>query len=184
MNPNVQADRFAVLTAMTACHACRASISVSALLVSAHEEHDGQEWVASEDSALLTYVGGIDKQSHNQWQEHAPWMSATASATAGITYLANVCECGALQGDYFLTKPQAPFFPLDEAGLHAIDVRWVDAPIQAEATLCLSSWMDRLIELQPYEGWVPRPPTKARRKRSRSSEEFNPGLDQKTERGP
>lgn len=163
MEPTLRAGRFAVLTAAAQCHACQSSTPVSALLVPAYEEFDGEAWRACDDSALLIYVAWLDDQTRQTWQRLAPWMRPVASATAGITYLANVCSCEALQGDYFLTKPNAPFFPLDEFGLQAINVEWIDAPIEVDAELSLSSWVDRLIDMQPYAGWVPRVHGKARR---------------------
>lgn len=165
MEPTLRAERFAVLTATAQCHACQRPTQVSALLVPAYEEFDGETWKICDDSALLIYVMWVDDRAQQIWQQRSPWMRPVASATAGITYLANVCECGALQGDYFLTKPQAPFFPLDEPGLRAIDVEWIAAPIEADAELCISSWVDRLIDLRPYAGWVPRVQRKTGRAR-------------------
>jgi hypothetical protein len=90
-----------------------------------------------------------------------------ASATAGFTYLANVCACGALQGDYYLTQPSAPFFPLDEAGMGLIGVEWIEMPIEAIADVSLSSWTDLIIERHPHAGWLPRVPKKRRGPRSK-----------------
>lgn len=154
---NLRAERFAVLKATAKCHACHADTRVSALMVPAFQEFDGEEWRAQDDSALLIYVEGVDASSWKVWNDLAPWVRLAPSKTAGITYLANVCLCGALQGDFYLIEPGAPFFPLDDAGLAAIEVEWVETPIEASADTSQSSWTDQLIERFPYHGWVPAP---------------------------
>ena len=77
--------------------------------------------------------------------------------------MGNVCECGALQGDHYLGEPGAAFFPLDDAGVEAIELEWVEAPIEAVAGLSMSSWMDSLIARHPFPGWRPPPPPQPRR---------------------
>lgn len=162
MQSNLRADRFAVLKAMAKCHQCRADTPVSALMVPAYMEFDGEEWTESNDSALLIYVEAVDAITRQAWGERAPWMRQVSSKTAGMTYLANVCACGALQGDFYLIKPDAPFFPLDEVGIAAIDVEWIEKPIEAVAATSRSSWTDRSIERFPYRGWTPPLPTRRR----------------------
>lgn len=102
------------------------------------------------ESALLVYVEDLDGNARDRWSAHAPQIQTVASKTAGLTYLGNVCSCGAFQGDWYLTKPGAPFFPLDDAGVSAIDAQWVDEPIVARAGVSLSAWTDWLIEKTPY----------------------------------
>ena len=167
MEPNLRADRFAVLRAPAACHACNAPMTVSALLVPAYlqRDEDRNEWVAVDESALLTYVEAVDKATRSAWTAHAPQILPTASKTAGLTYLANVCACGTLQGDWYLTEPGGPFFPLDDAGIATIVVDWLEAPIEARAGASMSSWTDALIARSPFSGWVPPPSPKARRRR-------------------
>ena len=165
MQPNLRADRFAVLKATAKCHQCRADTPVSALMVPAHKEFD-EEWTESDDSALLIYVEAVDERARQTWGERAPWMRPVFSKTAGMTYLANVCACGALQGDFYLIKPGAPFFPLDDTGIAAINVEWIEMRIEAIAETSRSSWTDRLIELFPYSGWTPPLPPMTRNKRT------------------
>lgn len=154
MEPTLRADRFAILTAPAARHACNQPLVVSALLVPAYVECDevGEEWGNADESALLTYVEVVDEATRTAWIARAPQIVPAASKTAGLTYLANVCACGALQGDWYLTQPNGPFFPLDDADIDAIDVRWVDAPIEARAGTSRSSWMDVLIARFPFPG--------------------------------
>ena len=68
----------------------------------------------------------------------------TTCGRAG-TYPANVCAYGALQGDWYLAEPGGPFFPLDDVGIAAVDVDWLEAPIEARAGASMSSWTEALI---------------------------------------
>lgn len=168
MEPTLRAARFAILTAWIDCHACGATTPVAGLLVPSFEDRDGGDWIACEDSALLRYIEALDAGSAQALLERAPWVRLANSKTAGMRYLASVCACGALQGDFYLTEPGAPFFPLDEAGIDAIVVDWVDAPLEAVAGPSMSSWTDTLIERHPHSGWQPAAPAKPRRARRRS----------------
>jgi hypothetical protein len=139
-------------------------MAVSALLVPAYlqRDEDGDEWVAVDESALLTYVEAVDEATQSAWNARAPQILPAASKTAGLTYLANVCACGALQGDWYLTEPDGPFFPLDDAGIAAIDVDWLEAPIEARAGASMSSWTDALIARSPFpDGCHPHRPRRA-----------------------
>jgi len=169
MNPTLRANRFAILTASTACYACDQPMAVSALLVPAHVERDegDDEWITIDESALLIYVEVVDEAAGSVWMAHAPQIAPAASRTAGLTYLANMCRCGALQGDWYLTEPDGPFFPLYDAGIAAIDVHWIEAPIEARAGTSRSSWTDALIARSPFPGWTPRLPSPATRRRRR-----------------
>ena len=166
MQPNLRADRFAILKATAKCHQCRADTLVSALMVPAYKEFD-EEWMESDDSALLIYVEAVDMSTQQAWSERAQWIRPVSSKTAGMTYWANVCACGALQGDFYLIKPNAPFFPLDDDGIAAIEIEWIESPIKAVAATSRSSWTDRLIEQCPHRGWTPPSPPKKRRIRGR-----------------
>lgn len=167
MNPTVRANRFAILTTPTACYACNQPMAVSALLVPAYFERDegDDEWIMVDESALLIYVEVVNETARSAWMARAPQIAPAASKTAGLTYLANLCACGALQGDWYLTKPDGPFFPLDDAGIAAINVSWIEAPIEARAETSSSSWTDALIVRSPFLGWAPRSPPKAFRRR-------------------
>ena len=74
-------------------------------------------------------------------------MAAGVAATAGQIYLGNACaHCGALQGDLFLRKPDAPFFPMTEEAADALAVAWHSVALQAVADCGYSSWIDGLLE--------------------------------------
>ncbi len=165
MEPTLRATRFAILTASIDCHACGAATPVAGVLVPSFEERDEGDWITCEDSALLRYIEALDAGSARALLERLPWVRLADSKTAGMRYLASVCDCGALQGDFYLTEPGAPFFPLDDAGIDAIAVDWVDAPLEAVAGRSMSSWTDTLIERQPRPGWHAPAPAKPRRAR-------------------
>lgn len=165
MEHTLRADRFAILTARATCHACNTPMAVSALLVPAYVEWHDDGWISVDESALLTYVEAVDEATRSVWTTRAPQIVPAVSKTAGLTYLANVCACGALQGDWYLTEPDGPFFPLEDDGIAAINVDWVEAPITARAGASMSNWTDALIARSPFPGWVPPPPPKARRQR-------------------
>lgn len=132
-------------------------MTVSALLVEAFAELDEDGWVQVAESGLLTYVEEIDPASHSAWLAHAPWVARVNSKAAKCAYLANTCKCGEFQGDWFLTEPDAPFFPTTPGGVAAIDVEWVDAPLQARARVSLSGWTDELIARCPPPPAAPSP---------------------------
>lgn len=156
MESTVRANRFAILTSRTICHACNQPLAVSALLVPAHfEREDGDDpWLAVDETARLVYVETVDDATRSLLSARAPQIMPRASRTAGLTYWANVCACGALQGDWYLGEPGGPFFPLDDTGIAAIDVSWVESPIEARAGTSTSSWTDALIARCPFPGWV------------------------------
>jgi len=63
----------------------------------------------------------------------APKILPAASKTGGLTYLPNVCAFGPLQGIWYLTEPDGPFFPLESTGIAAFHVEWVEAPVVVRA---------------------------------------------------
>ena len=169
MKPTLKADRFAILTATSDCFRCASSIQVSSLMVPSYVERDPDEdeWFPVDECALLMHVEWVDDVARMQWLDHAPWIAPSTSTTAGFTYLANVCSCGALQGDWFLTKPGAAFFPLEDVSLDAISLKWGFSSLSARAATSQSSWMDNLLARFPIPGSAlptQRTPTKRRRR--------------------
>ncbi|WP_196778610.1 hypothetical protein [Cognatilysobacter tabacisoli] len=145
MTPSLRAPKFAILKSCTECHRCQARITVSALMVPSYEECEEGEWSEVGDSALLMYVEAMDEVARSAWLSSAPGIRAVESDTAGFVYFGNVCECGELQGDWFLGKPGGPFFPQNSTDLEAIAVEWIEAPLSARASASRSSWTDDLI---------------------------------------
>lgn len=135
---------------------------MSAMLLAEHETRDEDDdspdaWQPGEGGALLTYVEDLDGGALTEWQRRAPHIQPPSSCTAGIAYLANVCNCGALQGDWFLTKPDGPFFPRTEPAARAIGVTWVEMSLDARAGTSESAWIHDLIAQVPYTGRSPPP---------------------------
>jgi hypothetical protein len=63
---------------------------------------------------------------------------------AEVTYLANHCSrCGAIQGEWFLTRPGAVFFPCDTE-VPNFETRVFDVHLEAAADFSESAWLDHL----------------------------------------
>lgn len=58
MEPTLRAQRFAILTAPAACHACNAPMAMSALLVPAyvHCDEDEDEWISVDEAARSAWT--------------------------------------------------------------------------------------------------------------------------------
>ncbi|MDE2343474.1 MAG: hypothetical protein KGL63_08820 [Betaproteobacteria bacterium] len=83
MEPTVRANRFAILTSRAVCHACHQPLDVSAILVPSHFELDDgdEEWIAVDQSALLTYVESVDEMTWSAYSARAPQILPFASKT-------------------------------------------------------------------------------------------------------
>lgn len=138
-------ERFAILTGQMECHACKAAMRVSCLMVPGLPDGREDDRFHPEEPARLQYIRSLNSEAVDAWQQHAPYIQWMASQTAELSYLANACErCNALQGDWFLGEPDAPFFPTTQAGINALRCIWVDVPLRADAEVSQSSWMDKL----------------------------------------
>jgi hypothetical protein len=136
---------------------------ISALIVPSFAENDYGDWIEIGESAVLMYVEELDEAARSAWLRCAPWIRPITSRTARRTYLGNACECGALQGDWFLAEPGGPFFPQGSTGFDAISVQWIDSPLSGRAAASRGSWTDDLIARSPYVGWTPPARRRARR---------------------
>ena len=138
--------RFAILTGKMQCHACMSPTEVSCLLIPGVSQGQEDDRFDPEDPARLQYITDINAEALTAWQELAPFMRWMTSHTANATYLANTCEhCNALQGDWFIGEPDAPFFPTCRAGINALNCKWVEVPLRAEAEASQSSWMNEIV---------------------------------------
>lgn len=61
--------------------------------------------------------------------------------TSGMTYLANHCSCGAVQGDHYLGEPGEAFFPLSQEQVQSLRFRPCEGSLEADASPGSSSWM-------------------------------------------
>src|SRR5688572_8190722 len=119
-NRNIEASAFALLIGQTSCWSCAATTRAGALWVPsyAYWHEPGWEPELEADPALLGFVEAASDAVMEHVARHAPWMAFVATKTAGLTYLANLCEsCGAVQGDYHLREPDEVFFPQTPAEL-------------------------------------------------------------------
>lgn len=152
-HPNVLADRFAIVGGAIDCFKCQHETPVAGLIVPNHqvgdEFDDGEDVVfeARHEPALLSNIRWINDEARLAIQSIAPWMSWMSSATAGEVYLGNGCiHCGALQGDWFLQKPEGPFFPMSDDAADTLSVAWQAMPLRVLANCSYSSWIDDLLE--------------------------------------
>ncbi|WP_213435169.1 MULTISPECIES: hypothetical protein [Lysobacteraceae] len=152
MTPTVKSDRFGVVSSSTKCHACGEWTPVKALLVRGGQwrnEPDDEDdyWYPIEGAGLLLYVQDVNAEALAIWRNAAPWVRNTPSRTAGISYWSNTCvHCEALQGDWFLTKPDGPFFPTTPELEAKVALDWADGSIEAVANVNEASWLDGLAE--------------------------------------
>jgi len=138
-----KSERFAILTGQMACHACKATTRVSCLIVPSGQEDDR---FYPEDPARLQYIKSLNSEAVDVWRQHATYIQWMASQTAELSYLANACEyCNALQGDWFIGEPDAPFFPTTQAEIDALHCTWVEVPLRADAEVSQSSWMGKVV---------------------------------------
>lgn len=157
MKSTVEAPHFGVLSNFTTCHACQQQTPVKALLVQGgryrvEPDDEDEDWIPIQDVALLTYVRQLDAAALEVWRTKAPWVQFLSSSTAGSSYWANACRhCGALQGDWFLTEADGPFFPSDPSHEGRISLEWSEGALSAVASLCESSWLDQLAARAPRE---------------------------------
>lgn len=121
----IRAARFAVLSNTMQCYSCSRNTRVAALLVVDAEEHYDLKEPADflEGPGILHYIQELDAETLEKWQRVAPWIQLRATKTSQLTYFLNTCEhCGAVQGDWYLTEPDGPFFPTRTEDLATIKV--------------------------------------------------------------
>ena len=127
-------DRFAILTGQIKCQSCDATTRVSSLMLPGCLDGQEDDRYSPEDPARLTYITSLNPEAIAAWQHQAPYIKLMESGTARLSYLANACEhCNAMQGDWFIGEPDAPFFPTTQAGMDALHCTWVDLPLRADA---------------------------------------------------
>jgi hypothetical protein len=139
----VRAPSFGLVMGTATCHACSASTPVARLWVPEHTYvfEPGDEPEHEPDPATLSFVSGLSAAVLDQVRTHAPWMRMAPTRTSGMTYLANHCQCGAVQGDHYLGEPGGAFFPLSEDQVQALRFLPCEDPLEAEASPGSSSWM-------------------------------------------
>lgn len=144
--PNIMAERFALITGGASCWKCHAPIKVSALVLDEHEEMDREygDWSVSQGRIMLQFITSLNADALTRVRQVAPWIRPGFSRMAEATYLANHCpQCGAIQGEWFLTQPGAVFFPCDTA-VPDFETRVFDLHLEAEAGFSESAWLDAL----------------------------------------
>jgi len=122
-----------IFTSSERCWKCGQLQSVIALgarfLIDDQEEYGN---IADTDSLiLLNYITLMPKNVFDYISKISPRYIEHYSHTAGESYYANTCECGANFGDFYLfSKPTGAFFPITSDMATAI--RYHQLPFQGE----------------------------------------------------
>ncbi len=139
----VNASSFGLVVGTASCHACSTPTPVARLWVPEYryevDSGDGPEHET--DPAMMSFVSDLSATAMVQVQAHAPWLRMAPTCTSGMTYLANHCVCGAVQGDHYLGEPGEAFFPLSQDQVQALRFLPCQGPLEAEASPGSSAWM-------------------------------------------
>ena len=151
-SPAYRADYFGIIKGQVECWNCRKETPVATIILCEHQlRWDAEDAFENEiDPTVLKNIIKISDEAKSRITEQAPWMSFLASNTAQETYLGNSCiDCKKLQGDWFLHKPDGPFFPQDDEQLNNLSLSWHSIPVSLSASGSQSLWMDKIIKLFP-----------------------------------
>lgn len=146
--PLYRAACFALVHATHTCWSCQQPTPVSAILLPAEHTVDWEDDEGLDQGHGATLLGNllrVDPQTRDVLRQHAPQLGIAQSRTAEFSYVGNLCrQCRALQGDFYLRQPGAPFFPLNEADEARLTASLHHNELQVTAEGAESSWMDRL----------------------------------------
>ena len=145
----ITAERFALLTGPHTCYKCGEATRVSAIGLAGFDEQDIEYGAAHvDDCVLLTQITRLNDAATQVIASRSPWMRFDHSHTADANYLANHCEhCDALIGAWFIKEPGEAFFPLTDAEVARLTVKWFDHAIEIDDLGGMqSSWIDDLLE--------------------------------------
>ncbi|WP_297866098.1 hypothetical protein [Silanimonas sp.] len=139
----VRASSFGLVVGTATCHACSTPTPVARLWVPEYTYHfePDDELEIEADPAMLSFVSDLSAAAMVRIQAHAPWLRMAPTRTSGMTYLANHCACGAVQGDHYLGVPGEAFFPLSQDQLQGLRFLPCEGPLEAEASPGSSAWM-------------------------------------------
>ena len=105
-----------LLTAQYVCWKCRADQRVVALATQQLKDESSPVENTNDDLVILSDIVQMPAEVFSYLKERNPGFEARYSNTAGYTYFANTCDCGALFGDFYLhSEPGGAFFPETEA---------------------------------------------------------------------
>jgi hypothetical protein len=96
---------------------------------------------------MMKYVDWMPRGLRQEVSQYAASIRLADTKTAGTTYFANHCECGAVIGDHFLHQPDEVFFPVEKRNMD--DLRLVRLKYaEAFRTVADPSWgvADRILE--------------------------------------
>jgi len=148
----VVARRFALIGAKTTCWSCRGVTDVTTIMVgerlemSPWDDDIDATYESRNEPAVLKSIVFLDVDAAEVVASNAPRLRWSFSTTAGERYLGNRCgQCDALQGDWYLHKPEGPFFPLSQTAAKDLTIAWVERELSAIATAVESTWLDWML---------------------------------------
>lgn len=159
-----QADKCLIARAENICWDCGA-IGQVVCIVLPHDlvtiaEGDDDLPPPFSGAAVMNYIERISPELLAAID--SPHFKPGTSRTAEQTYYANHCEhCGVLIGDFCLSKPEGPFWPMDDQG-HPITLTLFEQPVEIRGGCGSVSFPLGLYE-STFE--APLPPSRAARKK-------------------
>ena len=141
----ISSDRFLMVIAPGNCYSCNGANSFIQLIlspgfriVSGKDEYPN-EGNPEDEFMTLSWVTAINETALTRINDIAPLWKVAESKTLQQRVFMNHCiACGTHQGDFYLTKPDMPFWPMTEDGAKAMRVVEIDCAIEV-ASLSPSS---------------------------------------------
>jgi hypothetical protein len=144
---NIRSDGYFIARTVGTCGCCRAPTRLLAvalpvehetLAMDADAERDEgarDTWEGARCTAILFYVEYLPAAVQSRLNECSPGYRLAHSAATQGWYWANHCErCDTLLDDHDLfCEPDGAFLPTSPASAAAIQLTWIDEPIEAAA---------------------------------------------------
>lgn len=136
----LSSDRFLIAAAPGNCYWCEAENRfIQLILPPGSQVLEGSddypvEGDIADDFISLSWIVSIDAAARSKVNEVSPlWKIGESKTLQERVYMNHCVACGAHQGDYYLTEPSMPFWPMMEEEARLIKVSSVDCAIQVEA---------------------------------------------------
>jgi hypothetical protein len=114
------------------CDTMQEVIALGAVSLSDDEGDPGRQRQVTE-CVLLSEIGVMPADVAEYLRRNFPRYARHYSRTAGMSYYANMCECGANFGDHFLfSEPGGAFYP--ETELDASQIMCMELPFRGQST--------------------------------------------------
>ena len=136
----LSADRFLIAAAPGNCYWCKAENRfIQLILPPGSQVLDGRddypvEGVIEDDFITLSWIVSIDAAALSKVNEVSPlWKMGESKTLQERVFMNHCAACGTHQGDFYLTEPDMPFWPMTEDEARLIHVHSIDCAIQVDA---------------------------------------------------